>query len=355
MSPAIIAVTSRGARLGTAVAEALKRHGHTAQVYAVPGAAAEAAGVVPLEGPLGQAMGDIFSRHRFIVMIMALGIVVRVIAPHIRDKRADPAVVAMDEGGNFAISVLSGHLGGANDFARLVAGETGATAVITTATDIAGAPAIDVIARDFKLEPEQHSSVKKFNAALARGEKLHVYSEYPLPIPESGFLALMPWEMKGEKSAGLRVLVTGRQHIEATEKDLLLRPRNLVAGVGCKKGVLATDILREIKHSLDIAGRSPVCVRALATINGKTSEQGLIEASDRLGVPLVGFGPGELNEAVEKFGLDKSDFVIEKMGVGGVCEPAAMLASRNGRLLAPKRKSMGITVALAEEGSGWWE
>lgn len=355
MNPAIIAVTSRGARLGTAVAEALKKHGHTARVYAVPGAAVETAGVVPLDGPLGQAMGDVFSRHRYILMIMALGIVVRAIAPHIRDKSTDPAVVAMDEGGSFAISVLSGHVGGANDFARLVAGETGATAVITTATDIAGAPAMDVIARDFKLEPEPHSLVKKFNAALARGEKLFIYPECPLPIPESGFLAIRPWEMRSENIAGLKVLITGRQSIEAAENDLLLRPRNLVAGVGCKKGVPAVDILREIKHSLDIVGRSPVCIRALATINSKTSEQGLIEASESLGVPLVGFGPGELNEAIEKFGLDRSDFVIEKMGVGGVCEPAAILASRNGKLLAPKRKSMGITVALAEEGYGWWE
>ncbi|MFZ5647316.1 MAG: cobalt-precorrin 5A hydrolase [Bacillota bacterium] len=355
MNAAVIAVTSRGARLGTAIAGVLEKHGHIAQVYAVPGVAEEIPGVTRLQGTLSQVMGDLFSRYSGIVMIMALGIVVRTIAPHIRDKRTDPAVVAMDEGGSFAISVLSGHVGGANDLARLLAGELESTAVITTATDVSGVPAVDVIARDFKLEPEPPASVKKFNAALARGEKITVYTMYDLPFPESEFLAVRPWEMKDENSLWLRVMVTGQSAIDTSDRDLLLRPRNIVVGVGCKKGAGTGDIIREIKVSLNIAGRSPLCVRALATINDKTSENGLIEASGILGVPLLGFGPGEINGAIEKYGLKKSDFVMKKMGVGGVCEPAAMLACRNGRLLAPKRKAKGITVAVAEERSGWWE
>lgn len=354
MRVAVIAITRKGANLGLKVAGALRGAGHQVTVLAPPEAARETGGVNPLEGHLGGVMGDLFSRYRGLVMIMAMGIAVRTIAPHARDKRKDPAVVVMDEGGSFAISVLSGHVGGANDMARLIAAGTGCTAVITTATDVGGVPAVDVLARDFQLVPEPPAAVKKVNAALARGEKVFIYSEYHLPLPESNCLELLPWAGAGEDPGGWRVLVTGRDPFPAGEKDLLLRPRNLVVGVGCKRGASRREIISEIKKALEVSGRSVLCVRAIATIGAKTAEEGLAEAAGELEVPLLGFSPGELNGALEKFCLQKSERVMDRMGVGGVCEPAAMTACRKPRLLAPKRKGAGITVALAEEESGWW-
>ena len=355
MRIAVIAVTERGAGLGLRVSRILSESGHQAKVFTVSGAAFEMDGVERLQGTLGSEMGGIFKQYRGLLMIMALGIVVRTIAPHIVDKRSDPAVVAMDEGGSHAISVLSGHTGGANDLARLIARHTGARAVITTATDVMGAPAGDVLARDFKLEPHPAGSVKKINSALARGEKLYWYSEYPLPLEESDYLVPRPWEALGEEIAGWRAVVTGRNDVAAGDHDVLLRPRNLVAGVGCKKGVDYLTVIREIKSALAAAGRSLLSLKAVATIDKKSSEEGIVEAAGELKVPLLVFNSEDINSAIENHLLKKSDYVTGKMGVGGVCEPAAMLACRDGILLAGKIKGPGVTVALAEEKYGWWE
>ena len=355
MRIAVIAVTERGAGLGLRVSRILSESGHQAKVFTVSGAAFQMDGVERLQGTLGSEMGGIFKQYRGLLMIMALGIVVRTIAPHIVDKRSDPAVVAMDEGGSHAISVLSGHTGGANDLARLIARHTGARAVITTATDVMGAPAVDVLARDFKLEPEPADSVKKINAALARGEKLHWFSEYPLPLEESEYLSPRPWEALENHCGDWRALVTGRSNMVAGDRDVLLRPRNLVAGVGSKKGIERSAVIAEITGALAASGRSSLCLKAMATIEQKSFEKGIVEAAEELKVPLLSFKIKDINRAIEDFGLKKSEYVTGKMGVGGVCEPAAMLACRKGILLAGKIKGPGVTVALAEEKYGWWE
>ncbi|KJR96360.1 MAG: hypothetical protein VR68_14590 [Peptococcaceae bacterium BRH_c4a] len=355
MNVAIISLTGKGAQLGIKISELLGKAGHQTDMFSVPEAARGVPGVVPMKTTLRATVGDIFYRYGGLVMIMAMGIVVRTLAPYIRDKRTDPAVVTLDEGGNFVISVLSGHVGGANDLARQLAAGLGAQAVITTATDVNGAPAADVLARDLKLQPESPEAVKKVNAALARGESIYLYTQYSLPLPESDQICVRPWDRLDEHVPGWRVLITGMINIKAGDRDLLLRPRNIVVGVGCRRGAACGDIIGEIKKSLDAVGRSLQCVKSIATIVNKTSEEGLVKASREMGVPLRGFGPGEINSVMEVHGLAKSEFVMLKMGVGGVCEPAAMLACRKGRLLAPKIKNSGITVALAEEESGWWD
>jgi len=145
MNVAIISVTRKGAELGIKVSELLRKTGHETDMYSVPEIAGKIPGVVPLETSLSSALADIFSSYKGLVMIMSMGIVVRTLAQYIKDKRSDPAVVSLDEGGNFVISVLSGHVGGANDLARLLAAGLETQAVITTATDVNGVPAVDVL------------------------------------------------------------------------------------------------------------------------------------------------------------------------------------------------------------------
>lgn len=356
MNLAVIAVTRRGTELGLRISKILKAcGGHEVAVFTMPDLARDIEGAIPLEVPPGKIIGDIFNRYRGLVMIMALGIVIRLLAPYVRDKKTDPAVVVLDEGGNFVISALSGHSGGANDLARLLAGGLGAVAVITTATDVNGVPAVDVLARDLQMIPSPPEAVKLFNAALARGEHLDLYSEYKLPLRSTNCLSIRPWEELGRETGYRRIIVTAMDPFPAAATDLLLRPRNLVVGVGCKRGTYYGDVLKEIKKTLQLAGRSLLSVMALATIGMKTNEEGLIKASAEMGVPLLGFSAGEINTAIDRYGLSKSDLVMQKMGVGGVCEPAALLACRQGSLLAPKRKCQGIALAVAEEESEWWE
>ncbi|MFZ5643978.1 MAG: cobalt-precorrin 5A hydrolase [Bacillota bacterium] len=355
MKIAVIAVTHSGAQLGIKVSDVLRRGGHHLHIFAPYPVTQEIDEVTPIEGPLTGAIGDLFEKYRGLVMIMALGIAIRTIAPHIRDKRKDPAVVVLDEGGSYVISALSGHVGGANDLAREIAGGIGARAVITTATDVRGAPAVDVIARDLKLEPDPPDMTKKVNGFLARGDKVYIYTEYTLPLEDSEYLSVRNLEDL-EKTKGLpRVLVTGRTDIYPSQGDTFLRPRNILAGVGCKKGAQSRDIIAEIKNAFESTQRSILSLKAIATIREKAVEKGLMEAAAELGVSIISFEKNELNRAIELLGLEKSLFVTQKMGVGGVCEPAAMLACRKGRMLVSKRKGPGVTVALAEEESGWWE
>ncbi|MFZ5595633.1 MAG: cobalt-precorrin 5A hydrolase [Bacillota bacterium] len=355
MKVAVVALTERGAALAGKVSGVLAGCGNEVEVYAMPEAARKNDGIIPLDRSLGEVTGELFSRCQGLVMIMALGIVVRSIAPYIKDKRTDPAVVAMDEGGEFVISVLSGHMGGANDLARLIAGSTGSAAVITTATDVNGVPALDVMARDLKMEPEPWSAVKKINGALAGREKVYLYSQYSIVVPESELICVGPWEQRAEVNGAWRILVTGDIGIVPGEKDILLRPRNIAAGIGCKKGAGCEEIINQIKIAMELAGRSMLCIKALATVSVKAGEEGIVRAAGELGVPLLSFDRDQINDAVKNYGLSQSEFVLKKMGVGGVCEPVALLACRNGKLLLGKRKGPGITVALAEESSGWWE
>lgn len=354
MKIAVVAVTSKGVVLGNRVAELLKLQGHQVDILTLPSLAADIEGVQPLKGSLGEATGELFRKYRGLVMIMALGIVIRIIAPFLDNKQNDPAVVVMDENGGFAISALSGHVGGANDLARQIAEIIGCTPVITTATDVNNVPAIDVLARDYKLNPEPFSAVKKVNAALARGEKIFVYSELELTLPDNPLLQLQKFKKQLPNIEGLRVLVSGRQKLSLGEWDLILRPINLVVGVGCKRGVSSSDILLEIEKALESFDRSRLCLKAVATIQAKVEEKGLIEAALALGVPLLGFTAVELERCIEQYHLQSSKGVMERMGVGGVCEPAAMLACQKGRLLMNKTKGPGITVAITEAESNWW-
>lgn len=306
-----------------------------------------------IEGNLTDLVGELFQTQQALVMVMALGIVVRVISPHLRDKRTDPAVITMDEGGHYAISTLSGHLGGANELCRLIAQATGSSPVITTATDVNGLTAVDVLARKYNLTIEPFDKLKKVNSALVNGDEVLYFTEHN--FPENNFKSIKRFQL-GENLPGNPwvVLLTCRE-LGSGDKLLTLRPRNLVAGVGCKKGAAAREILSSITVLLEKAGLSPSSLGRLATVDLKSSEPGLLQAAETLNIPLLSYSRGEINDLfAQRDDLERSKFVQQRIGVGGVCEPAALLASRQGRLVVTKTKFPGITLALAED-SAWWD
>ncbi|HEX3016144.1 MAG TPA: cobalt-precorrin 5A hydrolase [Desulfobacteria bacterium] len=320
-----------------------------------------------------QQLKELFGRYEAIICLMATGIVVRSIAPLLRGKAVDPAVVVIDENGQFAISLLSGHLGGANDLAREAARALHGIPVITTATDVQGYLAVDVLANDMGAKPEPIAKLEPVNSAIAAGETVELFSEAALPLgkdhpvwhdarwrvhrpSEAGatgqeFLAMV---QASTATAGRRqdvpVVVTAKL---GPEKFLYLRPPVIVAGIGCRRGVSGKRILRAILAALDRAGRSPLSLKKLASIEAKTDEAGIIWAARELGVPVEFFSVTVLREIIAGHeGLAKSDFVNKQMGVGGVCEPASLAGCRQGRLVLGKQANEGITVALAEEEFG---
>jgi len=336
---AVYAVTDRGARLGTRLADALDAVLYLPERLdpALPGKRYAA---------LGPLVAETFDRYRAHIFLSACGIAVRVIAPHLRGKAVDPAVVVVDDTGRFAISLLSGHLGGANALARTVGGLIGAVPVVTTATDAAGAPAVELLARDLGLALDNAVATRRVNAALASGEPVAVYDPLGFfSLADPGQAKHFEWLAAPEPPGPDQPLVVVDWRLgPETPETLYLRPPVLVVGVGCRRGTPAGAILELVHAVCAQAKASPKSLGLLASIEAKRDEPGLLEAAATLGVATRFFTAAELADIPVPH---PSAVVGKHMGVESVCEAAAKAASVGGRLLVPKTKSALATAALA--------
>ncbi len=278
-------------------------------------------------------IGRLWSHHNALVFIMATGIVVRTIAPLIKDKKIDPAVVVLDEKGRFAISLLSGHIGGANRLAKKIANFLGAQPVITTASDVNERPALDLLALERDLYVEDWEGLKRLSARIIDGENIKVFTDgvsYELP------LEFVP--VKAGEDAQL--IITNRI---MSFPALYLRPRNLVLGIGCNRGTEAEEIEKAVKDVFGKWGFSPNSIRKIATADKKKDEAGLLCFAERYGLNIEFFSPEELNRVK---GISVSEASMRAIGAQAVAEPAAILSARSS-LLIPKQKRGNVTLAVA--------
>jgi len=336
---AVYALTPQGAMLGRRLADAL-----AAELY-TPFALAEANRATGFAS-LPSLMAEIFTSRSAHVFIAACGLVVRAVAPHLRGKDRDPAVVVLDQAGRHAISLLSGHLGGANELARRVAALTGGEPVITTATDCLGLPSFDVIARDLGLAIDNLEAVKHLNAALITGERIMIFDPAGRLARVEGLLAgRVDWAASPENLPwDAPCLIVDWRERNLGPRHLALRPKVLAVGVGCRKGAGAKAVLELIRAALVAKRLSPLSVRVLASIEAKRGEPGILEAAAALGVQTIFFSAHELGAASPP---NPSAMVAKHMGVSSVCEAAAMCAAGTTRLLATKIKSGTATAAVA--------
>lgn len=294
----------------------------------------------PCTGRLPEVMHTVWHGYREIVCVMAAGIVVRSIAPLLRDKQHDPAVVVCDVAGRFAVSLLSGHLGGANALAQRVALCTGGQAVLTTASDTLGRTALDLWCRDQGLVPASKSAFTRAMAQLVDQGRLTIWSR--LPLPE------LPPDLCAVATADQADLVIDNQTTAPTGATLL-HPKNLALGVGCNRGTSAAAIARAVEATCAQHALAQASIARLASIDLKADEPGLLEFARDRGLPLVFYNKDQLNE-VE--GVDASAVVERVTGARAVAEPAALLAAGPGAtLLCPKMKWTDVTTALADRKS----
>lgn len=289
---------------------------------------------------------EAFQQGENLVCIMAAGIVVRGIAPHLSGKDKDPAVVVVDEAGQFAISLLSGHLGGANELARQVAQILNATPVITTASDVQGVPALDLVADRIGLAIEDRTAVSQVQMALLSGLKLRL-------VDPDGYLADVAAEypelftrenhLDTALAGGWPGVYVGFRERAWPKHWLVLRPRNLVVGMGCHKGTPAAEILGFIKDTFKKERLSLASLKALATIEVKKDEPGLKEAAARLGVEFIWFTKEELQDVKVP---NPSQQLVRLVGVVSVSEAAA-LKGGGVELILTKRKGANATLAVA--------
>ena len=270
-----------------------------------------------------------------VVLFLATGVAVRLIAPLLESKHRDPGVVTVDDAGKFAVALCGGHEGGANALATRVADTLGGTPVITTASDSIGSPALDSLGEKLGFRLEEDSDLAAVGAALVSGERVGLVSDrrWPLgPLPEN-VVSTDEWEAP-------LILISDRL-VETTRPAVVYRPRSLVAGVGCSRGVSADEILDLLGSSLTEAGLTEKSLAVLASIDVKRDEAGLLEAAEELDVPIH-FHQAEVLRAVET--AHPSEVVREAVGTPSVAEAAVI--SSGAELIVEKRKSAHATVAV---------
>jgi len=261
-----------------------------------------------------------FWHKEVLLFIGACGIAVRAIAPHLKDKYTDPAVLVMDERAHFVIPLLSGHIGGANAFGKKLAQVSGSSLVLTTATDVNDTFAVDVFAKEKKLCIYDREQLKRFSAALLEGT-------------ECGIL------FTNRKSEA--------DNARPYEHTAVLLPRNLYLGIGCRRGKGFAELSEFVKET---TARYDLCeesIAAIASIDLKKEEKGILKLAESLQSAVCFYSAEQLREIEGSF--SSSEFVSQITGVDNVCERAAFLASGRGRCLVARQAKDGMTIAVYEK------
>lgn len=314
-----------------------------------------------------------FAMDDALIYIGATGIAVRAIAPYVRSKAQDPAVVVVDETGRFAISLLSGHLGGANELTERVAALCGATPVITTATDRHGVFAVDSWARMQGCVVENPEAIRIISSRMLQGERITVCSDWEIggETPEgvtlmerareravwtagsSAGIARCEERMNGdevtpipdcgrERSVPADVALSLRPDAEAV---LRVIPRIAVLGIGCRRDI-RPEAIERVFERVCAAGRfSEQAVYRVCSIDRKAGEWGLVRFCEEHGWGLQTYSAEELRHVEGAFSA--SPFVQETVGVDNVCERSAVQGSAGGQLILRKYAEDGVTMAVA--------
>ncbi len=345
MKLSIVCFTESGARLCEKLMKGFLEAGDQCQGYGP-----ENKSLIPLSSSLKEWTKEQFSEKDGIVFIGAAGIAVRAIAPFLEGKEKDPAVVVLDDLGRFSISLLSGHLGGANELAERAAEITGGQAVITTATDNHGGFAVDLFAKKHGLVITEIKKIKAVSSAVLRGEEVGFHSDFPVK-------GELPKELVMEKDCRMNFWITVRNEPEK-EKDAVLRdtlrdalrlvPRILVVGIGCRKGISVQAIETAVDQTFLNWNLSLKGLMACASIDIKKEEAGICEYADGKGIPFYTFSSQALSQVEGEFSA--SSFVRQVTGVDNVCERAALACVKEmggGKLLVKKQVLNGVTIAVA--------
>ena len=259
---------------------------------------------------LAELVVDIFGKFDALIFVCAAGIVVRMIAPHIVSKISDPAVLVVDERGQNVISLLSGHIGRANELTVEVAKALEANPVITTATDVMGKFSVDGIASKLGLVPEPKEAIKAINSAILRGDDVFV---------------------------------------TAGDVRLNLIPQNLIAGIGCRRGTSSLKIFEALQRACAMIHQPIERVKLLASVDAKSEETGLLSLAEVMGLEIRFFPVSELQKKIDEYKLAESKFVMRAIGVSNVCEAAALCCVEGARFALPKTSFKGVTIALLWE------
>jgi cobalt-precorrin 5A hydrolase len=295
---------------------------------------------IPMENGFKDTISKIFDSYDSLYFVMASGIVVRTIAPLLKSKDVDPAVITSDEDGRFIVSLVSGHLGGANELASLIAENIGGIPVISTASDVSGSIAVDTIAMKLKAHLRDLEGAKDVTALIVNGERVE------LRLPKNMVVDSLNCEKTKnikKDTAGI-VVVSNRLDIEVTQ----IIPKNIILGIGCRRDTPAETILDGIKLSMKECNLHMDSIKHLATVDVKADEVGLLKVCDILDKKLIIIDREQIKPIQDNY--EGSDFVEKTIGVRCVSAPAAYLSSdKGGKFIKEKKRYNGVTISIYEE------
>ena len=336
MKLSIISFTLKGSILGKKLDEELNVNGHLSNSFSIPKFANEL-GLIKIEESLTEWTCTQFKEAEGIIFIGACGIAVRAIAPFVKDKTIDPAIVVIDEKGEFVIPILSGHIGGANNLAEEISKIINGTVVITTATDVNNKFSVDVFANKEKLYISDMKLVKRISSEILADKTIGLSSDYKIltKVPEG-------IEETTNKELGICISIYNKRPFINT---LNLVPRIVTLGIGCRKNTnleaVETLVLKTLKdHNISIKS-----IKNISSIDLKKNEKGILDFCEKYKLDFLTYTSEELNEV--KGDYSESSFVKSITGVGNVCERSAVIGSNNGELIINKNSENGVTVAIA--------
>ena len=316
------------------------------------------------ELPLRPVVERAFAEYSRLVLFLSAGASIRLLAPCLESKQVDPAVVCVDDAGSFCVSLISGHVGGADQLAQEVARYLGATPVITSASHASGTLAVDLLGREFGWRLMANSTtVTRASASVINGQPVGVWQgagepgwwPHESPLPENITVYQSLGDLAASACAVALIITDVSEPLDTMLADkitVVYRPHSLIAGMGCRRGVPVDELESLLSETFQENGLSLECLSGIATAEIKRGEPGLEQLAKRHGVPLSFFPAEDLNQMFESNPdaiTSRSERAHGLVGVWGVAEPAALLTAWAKELLVTRRKTTRATIAVARK------
>ena len=318
----------------------------------------------PFDLPVRPVVERVFAEYPSLVLFLSAGATIRLLAPCLESKQVDPAVVCVDDAGRFCVSLISGHVGGADRLAQEVARHLGATPVITSASHASGTLAVDLLGEKFGWRLMAGPTVvTRASAAVINGQPIGVWQgagepgwwPHGSPLPENITVYPALGDLAASACAAALIITDTSEPLDALLADKIVvvyRPRSLIAGMGCRRGVPVEELESLLAETFQENGLSLECLAGISTAEIKRGEPGLEQLAERHGVPLSFFQAEELNRVFETNPdaiTSRSERAHGLVGVWGVAEPAALLTAGAGELLVTRKKTTRATIAIARK------
>jgi len=343
----ILAITKNGIKIGFE----LKKISSSWQIYAPSKFSDNNPQIEWYAEPTSKKIAELFQSNDALVCIFSLGAVIRLLSPYLKDKKTDPAVLVIDDTAKFVISVLSGHIGGANKLTEEIAAKIGATSVITTAADVNKTIAVDLLGKEFGWKIDDDSIVTKVSAFMVNEEKIGVFQDagnkdwWNKKIPSNVTIYSSINEMKNSQSKGY-LIITDKiiESVDILEDSVIYRPPTLVVGVGLHVDTTKETISEGLNFSLEKYNLSRKSIAKLVSIKKDNDVQGLIDLGKEMNVPIEYFQKEEL-AAIEI--PNPSETVQAFEGTPSVSEAAAIKSSRGSLAVEKQKFPPNLTIAIA--------